>query len=321
MDKSAATLRFSSKDFAPEDRVAMLCDLLGRAHMNLDFEFLTEDFSFDAVLWELPGIAVTSGIATPYKCVTHQPAAQDGAVVLAGGWGGDALLRWRGRDAPVGGNGRSTMLRQETVAWMQTATGFVPRVLSVQASMIEELVPDVDDRLLRSIPGSHPAIQLLDAYLPIVCRADVMRSPSRAQEAADNICDLVALAAGTGRDARHRATARGFVAARSATVMHRVEQLSSNCDLSLERVARDFAMSPRTLQEVFHEAGTSFSDFLLARRLEQAHRALLDREQDHLSITTLAFDAGFNDLSYFDRRFKARYGCTPSDVRANAQRD
>jgi AraC-like DNA-binding protein len=32
-----------------------------------------------------------------------------------------------------------------------------------------------------------------------------------------------------------------------------------------------------------------------------------------------AFDAGFGDLSHFNRAFRARYGTRPSDVRAAAQ--
>jgi AraC-like DNA-binding protein len=35
------------------------------------------------------------------------------------------------------------------------------------------------------------------------------------------------------------------------------------------------------------------------------------------SITTIAMEAGFNDLSYFKRR----YGMTPSDLRAQTNRD
>jgi AraC-like DNA-binding protein len=33
------------------------------------------------------------------------------------------------------------------------------------------------------------------------------------------------------------------------------------------------------------------------------------------SITAIAFDAGFGDLSYFNRTFRRRYGATPSDIR------
>jgi len=34
----------------------------------------------------------------------------------------------------------------------------------------------------------------------------------------------------------------------------------------------------------------------------------------------VAFDAGFGDLSYFNRVFRRRFGATPSDVRAAARR-
>lgn len=33
------------------------------------------------------------------------------------------------------------------------------------------------------------------------------------------------------------------------------------------------------------------------------------------SIASVAFDAGFGDLSYFNRAFKRRYGATPSEIR------
>jgi AraC-like DNA-binding protein len=52
------------------------------------------------------------------------------------------------------------------------------------------------------------------------------------------------------------------------------------------------------------------------RRLAVAHRLLSDRRLAHRSITSIAFDAGFADLSYFDRAFRRRYGATPSEVRA-----
>jgi AraC-like DNA-binding protein len=33
------------------------------------------------------------------------------------------------------------------------------------------------------------------------------------------------------------------------------------------------------------------------------------------SVASIAFDAGFGDLSYFNRTFKRCYGTTPSEVR------
>jgi AraC-like DNA-binding protein len=35
-------------------------------------------------------------------------------------------------------------------------------------------------------------------------------------------------------------------------------------------------------------------------------------------ISAVAFDAGFSDLSYFNRTFRRRYGASPSELRAAA---
>jgi AraC-like DNA-binding protein len=48
------------------------------------------------------------------------------------------------------------------------------------------------------------------------------------------------------------------------------------------------------------------------------HRKLIDLRFASQAISSLAFDAGFGDLSYFNRAFKRRYGATPSDVRRSA---
>jgi AraC-like DNA-binding protein len=33
-------------------------------------------------------------------------------------------------------------------------------------------------------------------------------------------------------------------------------------------------------------------------------------------VSSVAFEVGFGDLSYFNRTFRRRFGATPSDVRA-----
>ena len=38
-------------------------------------------------------------------------------------------------------------------------------------------------------------------------------------------------------------------------------------------------------------------------------------------ISTIAFESGFGDLSYFNHVFRRCYGATPSDIRAGARKD
>jgi len=42
---------------------------------------------------------------------------------------------------------------------------------------------------------------------------------------------------------------------------------------------------------------------------------LADPRWTSRSIASIAFEAGFGDLSYFNRTFKRCYGLTPSEVR------
>jgi len=51
-----------------------------------------------------------------------------------------------------------------------------------------------------------------------------------------------------------------------------------------------------------------------------AGRRLADRRHADRTIGAIAFAAGLGDLSYFNRAFRRRYGTTPSDARAAAQR-
>jgi AraC-like DNA-binding protein len=72
---------------------------------------------------------------------------------------------------------------------------------------------------------------------------------------------------------------------------------------------------------LFEEAGTTFSDFALERRLDAARSMLTSPRYATWSITSIAFEAGFGDLSHFNRRFKRRYFMAPSDMRAQTKHD
>jgi AraC-like DNA-binding protein len=39
------------------------------------------------------------------------------------------------------------------------------------------------------------------------------------------------------------------------------------------------------------------------------------------TVSAIALEAGFGDVSYFNRRFRRRYGMSPSDARAQAQEE
>lgn len=64
------------------------------------------------------------------------------------------------------------------------------------------------------------------------------------------------------------------------------------------------------------EFGMKFTDYLNAERLKYAKELLLTTEK---SITEVAFESGFNDLSYFGRKFKDYFGQSPASWRKDSK--
>jgi AraC-like DNA-binding protein len=69
------------------------------------------------------------------------------------------------------------------------------------------------------------------------------------------------------------------------------------------------------LSAFFAFSGTTFTEFVLAQRLSMAHRLLNEPRFRSRKITDIAYSVGFNDLSYFNREFRKRFGDTPNAIR------
>jgi AraC-like DNA-binding protein len=74
-------------------------------------------------------------------------------------------------------------------------------------------------------------------------------------------------------------------------------------------------VTPRYLQSLFENDGGTFSNYLRSQRLARAHRMLTNPAFESRPVTAIAYEAGFADLSYFNRCFRQRYGATPRDIR------
>jgi len=130
------------------------------------------------------------------------------------------------------------------------------------------------------------------------------------------LCDLVAVTLGATQDAAEAAEGRGIRAARLRAIKADIEaNLAHGGDLSPSAVARRQHISDSYIRKLFEGENTSFSQFVLSRRLLRAHRLLLDPRRVEQSIASIAFEVGFGDLSYFNRAFKRCYGAAPSEIR------
>jgi AraC-like DNA-binding protein len=86
-----------------------------------------------------------------------------------------------------------------------------------------------------------------------------------------------------------------------------------NDELRLEQLANLVSMTPTAFSRFFKlRTGKTFSEYIIDIRLGHAARLLLDTTD---SVSEICWDCGFNTLSNFNRLFRKRKGCSPTEFR------
>ena len=94
-----------------------------------------------------------------------------------------------------------------------------------------------------------------------------------------------------------------------------IEQHLTEPSLDSSWLAARLKVSLRTLQDDFRPTGQTCTEVIRERRLRWIEARLRSGTAcNRETIAALAFAAGFNDISYFNRSFRALFGCAPGDV-------
>jgi AraC-like DNA-binding protein len=109
-------------------------------------------------------------------------------------------------------------------------------------------------------------------------------------------------------------------AAKLQAIKSDIGQNLDRSDLSIAALAARHACTSRCVQRLFEMVGTTFTEYVLAQRLVRAYRKLVDPRYQSEKISAIAYDCGFNDVSYFNRMFRRHFAVAPSDVRGHGQK-
>ena len=93
-----------------------------------------------------------------------------------------------------------------------------------------------------------------------------------------------------------------------------IDRHSSDLGLSARTLAQRFRCSVRYVHKLFAPTGRSVGEHVNDRRMSVCTRDLLD-DRSRRTIAEIAFAAGFNDISNFNRSFKRINGMSPRDFR------
>jgi AraC-like DNA-binding protein len=265
------------------------------------------------------GAVVVADIALSSSLMTrngHRFSDGDDAIVVqlwrqgsAGTWQGKQENNIGARDGLIIDNTRPARISTEGQSRFWALT--IPR-----ADILVRR-PDIVDRGgMKMHDGA--ACRLLFGYLGEIVAGEC-DDPETARLFGGHILDLAALAVG-GRSGAAAEEASGVRAARCAAILREIERHSLDPGLTASAVAALLDITPRYVHLLLEETGRSFTAHVLERRLERTIALLRDPQRRHCRIAEIANEAGFGDLSYFNRAFRRRYGATPSDIR-NAGRD
>ncbi|HLH91164.1 MAG TPA: AraC family transcriptional regulator [Xanthobacteraceae bacterium] len=213
-------------------------------------------------------------------------------------------------------HGEATLFATSEVGAYESGSSIDWTNVAIPRDRLVERVPHPEDLLSKVIHGHTPAVAHLRRYLEMVVSADgIDGDPGLATQVETMLLDLVVLALGGRGDGAEIARTRGLRAARTDLVLAEIGARFADPGFSVGVAARKVGISVRSVQELLHATGTTFAERILELRLQKARRMLADRRNDHLRLNEVALDCGFNEVTYFHRCFRRRFGASPTQYR------
>ena len=168
--------------------------------------------------------------------------------------------------------------------------------------------------LMRPIPKAHPPLKLLITHAAYLLMRGT-HAPGEAEMIAAHFKQVLPMVVEYLHDGEYSDRASASLSRIKAFIESRLPDPR----FDLASVAAKFGMTPRYVQKLFQREGTTFSRYVLERRLETARSLML--QQLNRPISTVAYDTGFGDPSYFNRAFRRHFGMTPSAMRNEKRYD
>lgn len=106
---------------------------------------------------------------------------------------------------------------------------------------------------------------------------------------------------------------------RNSYVIPLLRYIENNCrTCTLTDAAEEFGLNPNYLSNLLKkQTGHTFNDLVTQEKLSAAQRLL---ENSDMSVTEIINYVGYQNASFFYRKFKERYGCLPGEYRGEQSR-
>jgi AraC-like DNA-binding protein len=192
--------------------------------------------------------------------------------------------------------------------------------INISRARLLASIPNVEDLIGKPLDASSPALRHLRRYVEFLLGLKQESDPALDRHIETMLVDLVALALGARGDPSEIAVMRGLRAIRLHDILAAIKSGFHDPAFSSQSVAQRLGFSRRYVNDLLAESGSSFADRVLEMRLDKARAMLMDAAHERLKVSEIAWACGFNAVPYFNRRFRHRFGVTPTDLREASPR-
>jgi AraC family transcriptional regulator, positive regulator of tynA and feaB len=302
--------RLSTAELPVLQRVAYWKDIFAAGDQSLSIKTQPEAFYGALTRLSVGELEITSVKSTPL--ITHRPASDERAFTLQLVYTGRCHVRHAGADfdAESGDIFVVDASKPYELAFTRPVQGLV---LSVPWERFGGHAKELGSLAGRPMSRDGGPAAVLSGFIRSAWDQLVERNGDNGAEWPESASGVIwELLTSVLRREPSTVRSRADELRHSATAL--VEARLGDPEFSSSALAEGLDVSARYLQRVFAEVGTTPSRFLLERRLDAAAECLRYGAR-HSSITAVALECGFNDLSYFSRTFHRRFGASPRHYR------
>jgi AraC-like DNA-binding protein len=312
-------LRFCATTLqAGRDQLVGLQDVVGRAGLDIDRPPLGRGpFHAEVVIRTRPrhGLAPAADPGRSRRRIRDFTADGNHDVILLMPMTDIHMVSHRAQDVTLAA-GDAVLLSGVGMGSSSRPSGSPGVIIDLYRRRPVPLIIGIERAHRRAIASTSDAPSRLANYAEMLAGDHRLGMPDLQRAIVTQLRELFALTVGTRRDCTTYATREDVRAARLAAIKADITENIGRHELSIATVAARHGVTARHVQKLFEADGTTFSAFVLGTRLSLACCALNDPSRAGHNISSIAFELGFGDVSYFNREFRRCYGVVPSALRA-----
>ncbi len=190
--------------------------------------------------------------------------------------------------------------------------------MRIPASELRGRLVSIEDHVSRRFKPNEQMTRLLTGMVRNIAELFMDEPPPNPQALATEIVSFVALTIGSEdrgaatdvRNARYHLRRR---------IVDFIDSHLSDQDLSPKKIAASSRISLSYLYSLFNDNETTVGQFVQTKRLQRAYEILVADPKGHRTVSEVAYEVGFKNVSHFSRTFSRHFKVAPRDVRQAGQ--